>query len=61
MRLELSTEEVRALSDALQEYLPGLRREASRTEERGLRHELVQREEMIERLLARLASETARA
>ena len=59
MRLDMSSEEARALTDALNEYLPGLRREASRTEQRGLRHELVQREEIVERLLARLQAEAA--
>ncbi len=60
MRLELSAEEVRALMDTLNEYLPSLRREASRTDDRGLRHELVQREDLIERLLARIEAETAK-
>ncbi len=57
MRLELSPEEVRALVDALNEYLPCLRREASRTDQRSLRHELVVREEVIDRLLTRLQTE----
>ncbi len=54
MRIELTTEEARQLRDLLHDHLPELRREAARAEERTLRHELVQREELCERLLTRL-------
>lgn len=54
MQLELTEQERHMLRDLLHDYLPDLRREASRTEVRELRHELVQREELCERLLTRL-------
>lgn len=58
MRLDLSSDEARALTDALNEYLPALRREASRTDQRALRHELVGREELLEHILTRLQAQT---
>jgi hypothetical protein len=40
----------------LQAYLPDLRREMSRTEAKPLRHELVLRVELCERLVTQLGS-----
>jgi hypothetical protein len=56
MQLTLSTEDARTLRDVLHDYLPDLRREAAGTDlaARELRHELVKREELCERLLAEL-------
>ena len=56
MMLDLTTEDARMLRELLQDYLPSLQREAARTEAKGLRHELVLREELCERLVARLAT-----
>jgi|RhiMetdeSRZDD1v2_1073273.scaffolds.fasta_scaffold01878_2 hypothetical protein len=58
MRLELTAEETDLLRSLLQDYLPALRIEVSRTEARDLRHELAQRQEFVERLLAQLQRET---
>jgi hypothetical protein len=57
MRVELNDEDSLILRDLLEEFLPGLRREIARTEKRELRHDLVLREELCERLLAQLAVE----
>jgi hypothetical protein len=43
----------------LQNYLPDLKRETARTEVKELRHALVLRQELCERLLERLAVPTA--
>lgn len=54
MTLDLTRDETRMLRELLQEYLPTLEREVARTEVKTLRHELVQRQELCERLLERL-------
>jgi hypothetical protein len=56
MQLTLTEDEVRTLRDILHDYLPDLRREAAGTDiaSRELRHELVRREDLCERLLAEL-------
>ena len=56
MQLTLSPDEARLLSDIIQAYLPGLRREAAATDlaSRELRHELAMRETLCERLLVEL-------
>ena len=54
MQIELTSEEARTLHELLQAYLPELRREVARTEEREFRHSLVERQELCERLLALL-------
>jgi hypothetical protein len=56
MMLDLSQADARMLEEVLQNYLPDLKREVARTEVKTLRHELVQRQELCERLLERLAS-----
>ena len=63
MQLTLSDEEARTLRDILHDYLPDLRREAAGTDiaSRELRHELVKREELCERLLAGLEREVGSA
>lgn len=55
MMLDLSQDDARMLRELLQNYLPDLKREVARTEVKELRHELVQRQELCERLLERLA------
>ena len=54
MQLELNQEEGRILHDLLRDVLPDLKREVARTEAHDFRHELVQRQELCERLVARL-------
>jgi hypothetical protein len=54
MMLDLTEEDARMLGELLQNYLPDLKREVARTEVKTLRHELVLRQELCERLLERL-------
>jgi hypothetical protein len=58
MMLDLTQEDARMLRELLQNYLPDLKREVARTEVKTLRHELVMRQELCERLLDRLAVPT---
>jgi hypothetical protein len=59
MQLTLSTEEAVLLRDLLADYLPALRREAARTEQHDLRHLMVQRQELVERLMDELERQAA--
>ncbi len=59
MQLTLSPDEAVVLRDLLADYLPALRREVARTEQHDLRHLMVQREDLVERLVAELAELTA--
>ena len=54
MHIALTNDDARLLGAVLRDHLPDLRREAARTDERTMRHELERRLEMCERLLARL-------
>jgi len=54
MQIELTTDDAHLLRAVLHDYLPDLRREVARTDERTMRHELARRQEMCERLLTRL-------
>lgn len=56
MQLTLTDQEIQSLRGILSSYLPGLRRELARTEiqSRELKHELVLREELCEKLLAEM-------
>jgi hypothetical protein len=58
MMLDLTQEDSLMLREVLQNYLPDLKREVARTEVKTLRHELVQRQELCERLLERLETPT---
>ncbi len=55
MQIALTPEETTLLHGLLQDYLPALRLEIARTEAKDLRHLLVRRLELVERLLAELA------
>ena len=54
MQLNLSDDEARTLYDLLQAYLPELRVEAARTDTSELRHLLVMRQDLCERLVREL-------
>lgn len=58
MQLALTEPETEILRDLLIAYLPELKREVARTERRTLRHALVQRQELVERLLEQLGTRT---
>ena len=58
MQLNLSPEEAILLHDLLADYLPALRREVARTEQHDLRHLMVRRQELIERLVDELERQT---
>jgi hypothetical protein len=51
MQINLSDADALILRELLEDYLPALQREAARTEAKALRHALVLREELIDRLL----------
>ena len=59
MQLALTEPETEILRDLLLAYLPELEREISRTERHTLRHVLVQRQELAERLLEELGAATS--
>jgi hypothetical protein len=52
--LTLTEHEAELLYGFLHDYLPELRREVAATDQHELRHVLVQRQELVERLLAQL-------
>ena len=54
MQLKLSSDEAILLRDLLADYLPALKREVARTEQHELRHLMVQRQELVERLVDEL-------
>jgi hypothetical protein len=57
MQLTLSADDTALLRDLLADYLPALQREVARTEQRELRHHMVQRQELVERVLAQLGEQ----
>jgi len=59
MQLLLSDDESILLRGLLADYLPSLRREVARTEQHDLRHLMVQRQDLVERLLEQLRERTA--
>ena len=59
MQLLLSDDETDLLRDLLADYLPALRREVARTEQHDFRHLMVQRQDLVERLLEQLGERTA--
>ena len=54
MQIDLTDDEAPILRDLLEGLLPDLRREIARTEDHAFRHQLVLRQELAERLVARL-------
>jgi hypothetical protein len=54
MQLILSDDDTALLRDLLADYLPALRREVARTEQHELRHLMVQRQELVERVIEQL-------
>jgi len=54
MQLTLTNREVEILRDLLRDYLPDLKREVARTEQHELRHLFVERQELVERMLAQV-------
>ncbi len=60
MQLSLSDDDARTLRNVLNDLLPGLRREAAHTDlpARELRHELIKRQDLCERLVEELGRES---
>ena len=58
MQLVLSDAETILLRGLLADYLPALKREVARTERHELRHLLVQRQDLVERVLEQLGDGT---
>ena len=58
MQLLLSDDETVLLRDLLADYLPALEREAARTEQHELRHLMIQRQDLVERLIEQLGDHT---
>ena len=58
MQIDLTDDEARVLRELLDGLLPDLKREIARAEDRAFRHQLVLRQELAERLAARLGSGT---
>jgi hypothetical protein len=59
MQLILSDDDTALLRDLLADYLPALRREVARTEQHALRHIMVQRQDLVERVLEQLGEQPA--
>jgi len=57
MDVTLSEDEAERLRDLLRVYLPGLKYEVARTDTHDLRHLLVKRQNLCERLLVDLSRE----
>ena len=57
MTIQLTDDEARTLRDMLEEFLPELKYEAARTEERQLRHVHYQRGAVVEQLVALLPAD----
>jgi hypothetical protein len=56
MQLDLTERETTVLRELLRDYLPALEREVARTEQHELRHDLVERQNLVEHLIARLGN-----
>ncbi len=54
MQLDLTDEEAHILRELLHDYLPELKLEVARTDARAMRHLLLKRQELAERLLEQL-------
>jgi hypothetical protein len=60
MHVDLTAEEATTLKGLLSDCIPDLKREIARADDRRFRHQLVQREELCERLIARLDADASR-
>lgn len=60
MHVDLTAEEAVTLKELLTDCIPDLKREIARADDRSFRHQLVQREELCERLIARLHADASR-
>ena len=56
VQLTLTDQDARLLRELLQDYRPALQFESARTEAKEMRHQLVLREELIDRLLSALTA-----
>jgi hypothetical protein len=56
MQFTLTSEDARLLRDLLHDYLPTLQFETARTEAKEFRHQLILRQDLVERLLTELAA-----
>lgn len=56
MTLSFTDADAELLRGLLADYLPALRREVARTERHELRHLMVQRQELVERILDQLGT-----
>ena len=56
MTLSFTDSDAELLRGLLADYLPALRREVARTERHELRHLMVQRQELVERILDQLGT-----
>jgi hypothetical protein len=54
MNLDLNDDEAATLRDLIRSYLPDLRREVARTDAHDYRHDLIKRQDLCEKLLAKL-------
>ena len=59
MDLNLTDHETELLRKLLQDYLPTLRWEVARTDDHDMRHELAERQDVVERLVKQLAAPAA--
>ena len=59
MNLTLNDHEATLLAEFLETHLPDLRREVARTDQHEMRHRLVQRQELAEKLLEQLHAHAA--
>lgn len=59
MQLTLTDHDSEILREVLHDYLPALQREAARTEQREFRHLMIERQELVERLLEQLTPNPA--
>jgi hypothetical protein len=60
MHVDLTAEEAATLKELLTDCIPDLKREIARADDRHFRHQLVQREELCERLISRLDADASR-